>query len=189
MGALTTPCGYLLAALEQRALQVTSLPLRKCRGSGYMTWSRLSIQGSLVGVMGLSGDKDLMCSQLSSPGWGLPDVPLPLEPPAAQGLGLMLSLLHLGCQTEGGYREGIPESQDAGEDRHPAPSGPVTGALATHMPYSRLEFRSPLSWERPWASELWRQPEDRLSLASTFSIPALWVFTAPLEARPGHSRG
>ena len=70
LGALTTPCGYMLAALEQRALQVTSLPLHKCRGSDYMTWSRLSIQGSLVGVMGLSGDKDLMCSQLSSPGQG-----------------------------------------------------------------------------------------------------------------------
>lgn len=37
-------------------------------------------------------------------GWGLPDVPLPLEPSAAQGLGLMLSLLHLGCQTEGGLQ-------------------------------------------------------------------------------------
>lgn len=35
-----------------------------------MTWSRLSIQGSLVGVMGLSGDKDLMCSQPSSPEQG-----------------------------------------------------------------------------------------------------------------------
>lgn len=35
-----------------------------------MTWSRLSIQGSLVGVMGLSGDKDLMCSQLSNPEQG-----------------------------------------------------------------------------------------------------------------------
>lgn len=37
-------------------------------------------------------------------GWGLPDVPLPLEPPAAQGLGLMFSLLHLGYRTEGGLQ-------------------------------------------------------------------------------------
>lgn len=89
-------------------------------------------------------------------------------------------------------KEGIPASQDSGGNCYPAPSGSVTRALASHMPCSRLDFRSPLSWERPWASELWRQPEDQLSLASTCSTPALWIFTgpsAPLEARPGHSRG
>lgn len=57
---------------------------------------RLSIQG-LVGVMGLSGDKDLMCSQLLSPRQGGVHQMFncPLSHQLLRGLGLVLSLLSL----------------------------------------------------------------------------------------------
>lgn len=159
-----------------------------------MTWYRLSIQGSLVGVMRLSGDKDLMCSQLSSPGQGgvCQMFYCPLSHQLLRGWALCSQLLHLGDRTEGGLQGRDTREPGLRENCYPAPSGSVTRALASHMPCSRLDFRNPLSWERPWASELWRRPEDQLLLASTFSTPALWIFTgpsAPLEARPGHSRG
>lgn len=82
-------------------------------------------------------------------------------------------------------KEGIPESQDSGGNCYPAPSGSVTRALASHMPCSRLDFRSPLSWERPWASGLWRQPEDQLLPPPSPPQPSGFSLDPLLPWKPG----
>lgn len=78
-----------------------------------MTWYRLSIQGSLMGVMRLSGDKDLMCSQLSSPGQGgvCQMFYYPLSHQLLRGWAFCSHSSTWDTGLKEACREGIPESQ------------------------------------------------------------------------------
>lgn len=91
------------------------LPLCKCRELDYMTsgTGRVSRQpGGCDGVV--QGQiSDVFLTLKPRAGRGPPDVPLPLQPPAAQGLGLVLSLTPLlgEARLKQACKEGMLESQ------------------------------------------------------------------------------